>query len=81
MRKITDEEYQNLVVKGRGRSSKVFSEISSLKPGENLIIEKADWKKRYPIARVTSYIGKRNSRKFTTSSIVDGSGWVVKRIS
>ena len=81
MRKISDEEYQNLVVKGRGRSSKVFSEILGLKPGENLIIEKADWKKRYPIARITSYIGKRNSSKFSTASLVDGTGWVVKRIS
>ena len=81
MRKISDEEYQNLVVKGRGRSSKVFSEISALKPGENLIIEKADWKKSYPLARLTSYIGKRNSRKFSTASIVDGTGWAVRRIS
>ena len=81
MRKISDEEYSNLIVKRRGRRSMVFSAISNLKPGENLIIEKADWKKPYPISRITSYIGKRNGRKFSTASIVDGSGWIVRRIS
>lgn len=81
MKKITHEEFMNTPVKGRGRSSQVFNEISNLQPGEYLKIEKSDWKKRQPPSRVSSYIAKRTGKKFQSWSVVDNSGWIIKRIS
>ena len=81
MKKITEEEFLQTPVKGRGRSSHVFNEIANLKPGEYLKIEKADWKKRQPPSRVASYIAKRRGKKFQTWSVLDNSGWIIKRIS
>jgi hypothetical protein len=81
MRKITKDEFLKMPVKGRGGSSPVYTEILNLQPGEYLVIEKAEWKKRQPPSRVSSYIGKRNSRKFKSFSLLDNSGWVVERIA
>lgn len=80
MKILTDEESEALLVKGRGRSTAVFNHILNLKPGKNLHIEKGDWKKRYTPSRVSSYIGKRYSRKFTCTGLLEGKGWLVKRI-
>jgi hypothetical protein len=79
MRKITHEEFLKLPVQGRGRSSHGFNEILNLQPDEYLFIEKAEWKKRYPPSRVSSYIAKKYSRKFKSFS-TEG-GWIINRIS
>ena len=82
MKKITHEEFMQTFVKGRGRSSHVFNEVSNLQPGEYLKIEKADWKKRQPPSRVSSYIAKRTGKKFQSWTVAgDNSGWIIKRIS
>ena len=80
MKKITHDEFMQTPVKGRGRSSQVYNEIANLQPGEYLKIEKADWKKRQPPGRVSSYIAKRTGKKFQSFSVIDG-GWIIKRIS
>ena len=69
------------MVKGRGRSSHVYNEILNLKPGEILTIDKADMRKKYTPARISSYIGKRQGRKFTCEGVAGAGGWVVRRIS
>lgn len=79
MKNITNEELQNYSIKGRGRSSNVFNAILNLEPGKNLLIEKDDWKKRYPVSRLSSYIGKKYKRKFKTWSVIGG-GAIVSRI-
>ena len=81
LKKITQEEYQNTPVKGRGRASIVFTGILNLQPAEILDIPAADWKRRRKVSSVAAYIGKRYGRKFTTVSKADGSGWMVKRIA
>jgi hypothetical protein len=81
MRKITHEEFLKTPLKGRGGSSPVYNEILNLQPGEYLGIEKAEWKKRQPPSRVSSYIGKRMSRKFKCFSTLDNKEWIIKRIS
>ena len=44
-------------------------------------IEKGDWKKRYSPSRISSYIGKRYSRKLTCIALAGEEGWLVRRIS
>jgi len=81
MKKITLDEFQKLIVKGRGRASAVYNEIYNLQPGEFLRIEKSDWKKRQPPGRVSSYISKKTGRKFQSFQIVNNEGWVIRRVS
>ena len=82
MKIITQEEFENLPIKGRGRSSHVYNKILNMKPGELLTIDKADWKKRYSVSRISSYIGKRQGRKYEARAVSDKEvGWVVRRIS
>ena len=82
MKIITQEEFENLLIKGRGRSSHVYNKILNMKPGELLRIDKADWNKRYSVSRISSYIGKRQGRKYEARAVSDKEvGWVVRRIS
>lgn len=46
MKKLNEEEFQNLPLKGRGRSSHVFNSIVNLKVGEAILIEKKDWNRK-----------------------------------
>ncbi|HLG35659.1 MAG TPA: hypothetical protein VI757_12325 [Bacteroidia bacterium] len=78
--KITEEEYLNSIVKGRGRASNVFTAILNMKPGEIINIPASDWKRRRKVSSVASYIAKRYKRKFVTVTLADGNGWRVKRL-
>src|SRR5437879_1252927 len=80
MKKLTIEEYEQLSVKGKGRSSPVFNSIINLKIGEALLIEKKDWNRKAAPGTLVRYIEKKQNVKFTCCAIENGNGWVVKRI-
>jgi hypothetical protein len=80
MKKLTTAEYEQLSVKGKGRSSPVFNSIINLKIGEALLIEKKDWNRKAAPGTLVRYIEKKQKIKFTCCAIENGNGWVVKRI-
>jgi hypothetical protein len=80
MKKLSIEEYEQLPIKGKGRSSHVFNSIINLKAGEALLIEKKDWKRKAAPGTLIRYIEKKHNMKFSCGALNDNSGWAVKRI-
>lgn len=80
MKKLSPQEYDQLPIKGKGRSSHVFNSIINLKPGEAVLIEKKDWKRKAAPGTLVRYIEKMHNMKFTCGAVAEGNGWAVKRI-
>lgn len=80
MKKLTTDEYNELPIRGKGRSSHVFNSIVNLQIGEALLIEKSDWKRKASPSTLVRYIEKNHDMRFTCGSIAGGNGWAVRRI-
>lgn len=80
MKKLTQDEYNQLPIRGKGRSSHVFNSIVNLQIGEALLIEKSDWKRKASPSTLVRYIEKNHDMRFTCGSIAGGNGWAVRRI-
>ena len=80
MKKLTSAEYEQLPIRGKGRSSHVFNSIVNLQIGEALLIEKTDWKRKASPSTLVRYIEKNHDMRFSCGSIAGGNGWAVRRI-
>jgi hypothetical protein len=80
MKKLSDLEYEQLPLKGKGRSSHVFNSLINLKAGEALLIEKKDWTRKASPGTLVRYIEKKHNMKFTCGAVDGGNSWAVKRI-
>lgn len=80
MKKLSAGEYEELPIKGKGRSSHVFNSIINLKPGEALLIEKKDWKRKAGPGTLVRYIERTQNMKFTCGAVDGDKGWAVKRL-
>lgn len=80
MKKLTSDEYDQLPIRGKGRSSHVFNSIINLQVGEALLIEQKDWNRKASPSTLVRYIEKNHDMRFTCGSITGGSGWAVRRI-
>lgn len=80
MRKLSPEEYAQLPIKGKGRSSAVFNSLINLKEGEGLLIEHKDWNRKAAPSALVRYIEKKYSMRFSFGALANGSGWAVQRI-
>ena len=80
MKKLTSEEYNQLPIRGKGRSSHVFNSIVNLQIGEALLIEKTDWKRKASPSTLVRYIEKNHDMRFACGSIAGGNGWAVRRL-
>lgn len=82
MKKITEEEFQNLEFDGKGPASMPYVNILNLRTGEILVIEKTDWLRRDTPGKMCRYIEKRNPHvKYDVIRLKDKQGWAVKRIT
>ncbi|MCX6296355.1 MAG: hypothetical protein NTX97_09860 [Bacteroidetes bacterium] len=79
MKKLTSDEYDQLPIRGKGRSSNVFNSIVNLQIGEALLIEQKDWKRKASPSTLVRYIEKNHDMRFTCGSLAGG-GWAVRRI-
>lgn len=80
MRKLSPEEFAQLPIKGKGRSSAVFNSLINLKEGEGLLIEHKDWNRKAAPSALVRYIEKKYSMRFSFGALANGSGWAVQRI-
>ena len=79
-KKISQDELSELPLVGRGNSSPFYRALAALAVGEILLLEKADWNKRYHPSRTVRYLEKSTGRKHEVLTIATGQGWTVKRI-
>ncbi len=80
MRKLTASEFEQLPIKGKGRSSHVFNSILNLKEGEALLIERKDWARKAGPSTLVRYIERKHQMRFLCGALENGHGWAVKRI-
>lgn len=80
IKKITSEEFDKLPLHGQGHSSPVYNSILSLKPGEAIVIEKINWKRKDPPTTMVNKIERKYGMKFIRGALPDRSGWAVKRV-
>ena len=80
MKLISDEELNNLPLRGKGTASLAYNKIFNLKKGENLQIDKQDWKRRDTPGRICRYLEKKFPQvKYDVFTLTEKKGWVVKR--
>jgi hypothetical protein len=83
-KKITSEEFDELPIKGWGRSSPVYHAIIALRPNEAIIILKTQWRRNKPPSSICRAIEKKFASmkiKYTCKTLADNSGWGIKRIA
>jgi hypothetical protein len=80
MKKLTTDEFEQLPLRGKGRSSHVFNSIVNLKAGEAILIEHKDWKRKAGPSTLVRYIEKKHQMKFHCGALSEGGGWAIKRI-
>jgi len=80
MRKLSPDEFAQLPIKGKGRSSVIFSSLINLKEGEGLLIEQKDWNRKAAPSSLIRYIEKRYKMNFTFGALANGEGWAVQRL-
>ena len=80
MKLLKEEEFNNLALKGKGRSSPIFNSLVNLNIGEGVLIEKKDWNRKASPSTLVKYIEKTHSLKFTCGELLNGQGWAVKRV-
>ncbi|MDX2172434.1 MAG: hypothetical protein SFY56_04895 [Bacteroidota bacterium] len=81
MKKLSAEEFAQLLIKGKGRSSVVFNSLINLKEGEGLLIEQKDWNRKAAPSTLIKYIEKKYQMRFSFGTLVSGGGWAVQRIN
>jgi len=80
MKKITKEEFEKLARHGKGSSSPVYNTILALNPDEVIVVEKKDWKVKYPVSRIANRIARKYNFQFDVRPTNDRSGWAVMRV-
>lgn len=81
MKKLSAEEFAQLPIKGKGRSSAVFNSLINLKEGEGLLIEQKDWTRKSAPSALVRYIEKKHQMKFSFGTLTNGSGWAVQKVN
>ena len=81
MKKLSSEEFAQLPIKGKGRSSAVFNTLINLQEGEGLLIEQKDWNRKAAPSALIRYIEKKYQMKFSFGTLANGAGWAVQRIN
>lgn len=81
MKKLSDDEFNELSKRGRGPGGIVYNQIFNMQVGENLQIEKKDWHRKDSPGRLCRYIEKKHPGvKYKFHPLAHDLGWVVKRM-
>jgi uncharacterized protein (DUF2249 family) len=80
MKKLSSDEYDQLPIRGKGRSSHVFNSIVNLQVGEAILIEQKDWNRKASPSTLVRYIEKNHGMRFSCGAVSGGNAWAVRRI-
>jgi len=83
--KISPEEFEQLRIKGVGRSTPAYHALLNLRVGEGIKILKSEWRSssKTPSAKCR-YLEKKwadKKVKYICVSLEDNSGWAVQRLA
>ncbi|MEO8151159.1 MAG: hypothetical protein ABI723_26240 [Bacteroidia bacterium] len=80
MKIIEKSEFDQLITKGRGRTTPIRSALLTLQPGQAVVIHKKDWKVKYTPFSIATQIERKHGVTFKKVSLADGSGWAIQRV-
>jgi hypothetical protein len=81
MKKLTDEEAAVIPSKQIGKKSLARIYLMNLEVGDIIRLDKSEWKqKKNPPSELIRRMRKTENRDFTCETILDGTGWIIKRI-
>lgn len=81
MKKINENEFSDLLISGKGKSSPFYKAIIGLHTGEALFISQKEWKGCQTPTRICRYIMKKFPHvQYIFGRVADGSGWAIKRV-
>lgn len=78
--KITSEEFDKLMLHGRGKSSPFYDAVYSLKVGEAFIMLNNDWHQKYSPSKIARKLEKKFGVLYKIGKLADKSGWAIKRL-
>jgi hypothetical protein len=65
----------------KGRGTRVYQMLITLKIGETLFVETKDWKGKRQPYYVANRVAKKTGRTFESGKTMDGGGWKFKRLT
>ena len=80
MRKITEEEFDSILGRGKGATSPLYNYLLRMKPGEAVEILKKEWHLKYPPTTIVNRVSRKYKIEFFAKGLPDGTGWAVKRV-
>lgn len=79
MEKIENAVFESLFFKRKGRKSKIFEMLMSMKTGECVRFNSLVLRSRNHLSRVLYYLKKNYGYRFSGDWLADGSGWAYRR--
>ncbi len=80
MKKISTEEFDSLMLHGKGNTGSFRKLILAMQPGDAIIYDKKDWHANYSPTRILNELERKHQVKFERGSLYDRSGWAIKRV-
>ncbi len=81
MRKLTEEDANNIPYKPSGKMSIARLLLTNMKIRDIILLEKSEWKnKSNSPTELIRRMRKEDKRDYTCQTALDGSGWIIKRI-
>lgn len=81
MRIITDAEAESIIAKPAGNASRLRTMMLQLKTGQILLVERKDWRWKTKAPSVMCRrLERKSTLKFECKVMLDGSGWLIKRV-
>lgn len=79
MEKIENKEFEMLFFKRKGRKSKIFQMMVSMKVGECIRFNSSVLRSSNHLSRVLYYLRKNYHYDFSGGRLADGTGWAYRR--
>lgn len=79
MRKITKEEFDKILGRGKGSTSPLYNLLLQLKPDEGIEILKKEWHVKYPPTTIINRVSRKYKIPLQWKGLPDGTGWMVVR--
>jgi hypothetical protein len=81
MKKLTEEEAKKLHTRPASYRSGIRYALITLKPGEYLQLDNQDWKwKSHTPSTYCRRLERHSTLKYDCKRLIDGSGWLIKRL-
>lgn len=80
MKKISEEEFQELKMGYQGRKSVVRLTIEKMEAGEIYKIEPGDWHAKKNPSYLCRILETKRKRKYEVITLANKTGWVIKRV-